>query len=70
MRMEKYLIGLLVTSSIEIGEGLTNIIHEYEDRGIDVVPISELKEVIANGMEKALKEESLTSKLLGETNGN
>lgn len=62
----KLLFGMMVESSLVVGQKLSTLIHKYEANNIDVVPISELKEIIAQGMRKTMEEGSLTNHLLGE----
>lgn len=64
----KVMFALMIESSMDMGAKLLDVIHKYENNGIDVVPITELKEIMASGVEKALAEDSLTNKLLGDLN--
>lgn len=64
----KVMFALMIESSMDMSTKLLDVIHKYENNGIDVVPITELKEIMASGVEKALAEDSLTNKLLGDLN--
>lgn len=64
----KVMFALMIESSMDMNAKLLDVIHKYENNGIDVVPITELKEIMASGVEKALAEDSLTNKLLGDLN--
>ena len=64
----KVMFALMIESSMDMSAKLLDVIHKYENNGIDVVPITELKEIMASGVEKALAEDSLTNKLLGVLN--
>lgn len=64
----KVMFALMIESSMDMSAKLLDVIHKYENNGIDVVPITELKEIMASGVEKALAEDSLTNKLLGDLN--
>lgn len=64
----KVMFALMIESSMDMSAKLLDVIHKYENNGIDVVPITELKEIMASGVEKALAEDSLTNKLLGNLN--
>ena len=65
-------MAMLLTMSIEANMETSNNIHKliskYEANNIDVIPISEIKECFANGVKKALDEDSLMNKLLKEEN--
>ena len=49
----KVMFALMIESSMDMGAKLLDVIHKYENNGIDVVPITELKEIMASGVEKA-----------------
>lgn len=61
-------LGMAVESSLEVASQLSDVIHKYESNGIDVVPISELKECLSKGVQKTTEDGSFTKHLIGELN--
>ena len=61
----RFILGMMVESSLEVAHGLHEIVNKYQAHNIDVVPISELEEILHKGIEKTMEEGSLTNHLLG-----
>lgn len=59
-----FILSMMVESSLETGKELHELISKYKANGIDVVPISELEAIQIKGIEKSLKEDSLTQTLM------
>ena len=62
----KFIFGMMVESSLEVAQGVHEIINKYKANNIDVVPISDLEKILHKGVEKTMEEGSLTKHLLGE----
>ncbi len=64
----KFMMGMMVESSLETGKLLHELILKYKANNIDVIPISELEAIEIKGVEKTFAEGSLTKKLIGDLN--
>ena len=58
------MVTMFVDSAIESHGKILELVNDYEKRGIDVIPISELKTVIAEGTKKAVSDDGLMAKML------
>ena len=59
---------LAIDSAMASHSKILDLINDYEKKGIDVVPISELKKVMAEGTDKAMSDDGLLAKMLRQTN--
>lgn len=74
MNMDMLLTGFMVETAINSMTAIYELLAKYEANGIDVIPIREIKEVVATEGQKAIKDEngllnSLKRDLEGKANG-
>ena len=74
MNIDMLLTGFMVETAINSMTAIYELLAKYEANGIDVIPIREIKEVVATEGQKAIKDEngllnSLKRDLEGKANG-
>lgn len=64
MNAQSLMTSVAIETALSTTSALIDVVKKYEAAGIDVVPISELKVCMEAGMEAALKEDSVTTRIL------
>lgn len=64
MNAQSLMTSVAIETALSTTSALIDVVKKYEAAGIDVVPISELKVCMVAGMEAALKEDSVTTRIL------
>lgn len=61
------IMAIVIESSMTISQELVKKIQGYKQIGIDVIPISELDDIISNAMKKCSAPESFVAHMLNKT---